>query len=141
MPTVLDRPEVIETRPPELRELPPQGPMRSRRWLRWMGWLLVAGAVALAVYLVIDANRDDGSTAMPDHLTSPAAVSAVTADPKPRTPVVPVEPVSDVEPRLGFGEEATITPLNTSRLVKHAPGYIAYPETVFMEEATLTPLP
>jgi hypothetical protein len=139
MPTVLDRPEAIDTRPPELREPPPLEPTRSRRWLRWMGWLLVAGAVALVVYLVIDANRDDGSTATPVTTSLPA--SAITADPKPRTPVAPVVQAPDVEPRLGFGEEATITPQSTTRLVKHAPGYIAYPETTFMEEATLTPLP
>lgn len=137
MPTLLERPEVIETRPPELREVPPQR-SGSYRWLRWMGWLLVAGAIALVVYIVIDANRDDGTTATTVTTSLPA--SAITADPKPTTPVV-VVPDPDFVPRLGFGEEATLTPRSNTRLVKHAPGYIAYPGTEFMEEATLTPLP
>ena len=32
-----------------------------------------------------------------------------------------------------------MTPLNNTRLVEHAPGYIMQPETSFMDEATVTP--
>lgn len=136
MPTVLHRPEVVETRPPELREPPPLRPVRSRRWLRWMGWLLAAGAVALIIYLVFDATRDDGSAELTDRVTPPAVVSGITSDPKPRTPVVAVTPGPDVEPRLGFEKEATATPLDPSRSM--IPD--VEPRLGFEKEATVTPV-
>lgn len=133
MPTVLQRPEIVETRPPELREPPP---VPTRRWIRWMGWLLVAGAVALVVYLVFDATRDDVTTSQPDHLTSPAVVFGITADPKLRNPVAPVAPGPDVEPRLGFEKEATATPLDPTRPVIRD----VEPRLGFEKEATVTPV-
>lgn len=144
MPTVLERPELIETRPPELE--PPRRPVRSFRWLRWAGWLLAAGAVVLVVVFAMNATSDDGVVAdpatVPDHLVvaDPATatdrlVAAVTADPKLRTPA-PGAPVPDVEPRLGFEKEATATPLHPTQ--RFTPD--VEPLLGFDKEATVTPV-
>jgi hypothetical protein len=126
MPTVLDRPQVVKTRPPAL---PPEQPKGLNRYFRWIAWLLAAGAVALVVVVAIVATSDDGVVDTP---------TATTID-APTVTFTPAAPAPGYEPRPGFGDEATITPAPGTRLVPHAPGYVPRPATEFMEEATVTP--
>ncbi len=136
MPTVLDKPQVLETRPPALKpEPPPLRPIRSRRWLRWTGWLLAAGALAIVLVVAINVASDD-TTDVPTAIDLPD--TAITADPKPRTPVT-ATPSPDIGAPLGFGTEATVTPPSHTRLVKQAPAGIPDLLTGYMGEATVTP--
>lgn len=149
MPTVLDRPEVVETRPPALPS-PPVRERRTTRWLRWSAWLISAAAVAAVIAIAIVANVNDPYSGATESRTPPAPVGTTTVELEevlqfeqqlvtvvaPTFTFTPAAPGPDYVPRLGFGEEATVTPVNPSRLVEQAPGSFVAPVTQFMEEAT-----
>ena len=125
MPKVLDRPEVVETRRPARPTPPP-----TRPWLKWVVWMIAAAAVVAVVVIAVIANSDDGAAETPAPIATTIAGPTFTF-----TPAVTV----DVDAPLGFGTEATVAPMPTTRLVEQAPGAFVQPETTFMEEATVTP--
>lgn len=135
MPTVLDRPEVVETRPPALPS-PPVRERRTTRWLRWSAWLISAAAVAAVIAIAIVANVTDSSSGATESRTPPAPV--VVGGEAGAWVFTPAAPDPSYVPRLGFGEEATVTPVNPSRLVEQASGSFVAPVTEFMDEATTT---
>jgi hypothetical protein len=169
MPTVLDRPEVIEQRPPALQ--PPER-RKGVRGFRWLGWLLLAGTVVLIGVLAINATSDDGVVETPVSYADFMGEATVTPDPGSRlvehapgfvehpvtsfmeeatvTPglivmdggsaVVEPAPRTSVQPPVTeFMEEATVTPDLGSRLVEHAPGSVEAPVADWLDEATVTP--
>ena len=129
MPKVIDRP-TPDTLPPvipdtEFRAPEPQR-TRAPQIFRWLGWLLAAGAGAVVVFLAIEASSENVVD------TPTVAVNldpgAITADPKPRTPVV--APITGAE----VIEDATVSPLIYSNMRP-----VGQPDTAFPEESTVSP--
>lgn len=137
MTNVVDRPTTDTRRPviPDI-EFPAPEPAKTRtpRIFRWLGWLLLVGAIAAVTYFVIDANSDDGVPIVavnvdPGAITSdPTAPGAITADPKARTPVAGVETGPQIV------EDATVSPLVYSNMRT-----VQDPDTAYPEESTVNP--
>ena len=124
MTSVVDRP-TTDTRPPARRdiEFPPERQEgRAPQIFRWLGWLLLVGAIAAVAFFVVEATSDEVVE------TPTVAVNldpgAITADPKPRTPVTGPVVV----------EDATVSPLVYSNMRP-----VQLPDTAFPEESTVSP--
>jgi len=130
MPKVIDRP-TTDTQAPTISEIefPPPEPRKSRspQIFRWLGWLLLAGAIAAVGFFAIEGNSDDVVE------TPTVAVNldpgAITADPKPRTPLGETGTAAEVI------EDATVNPG-----IYWSPRPVEQPDTQFPEESTVTPI-
>lgn len=93
--------------------------------------MTAAAVVAIVAIIAIAVDSDDGT------VDAPAPVETTLAGPT--WTFTPAPLPDDYEPRLGFDVEATVTPVQDTRLVEFASGAIQPPNTTFMEEATVTP--
>ena len=127
MTNVVDRP-TTDTRLPELPdiEIPVSHQPLRPQMFRWLGWLLLAGAIAAVAFFAIDANSENVVETPPVAFELPA--SAITADPKVRTPLGGGAVVPEIV------EDATVSPLVYTR---NRP--IGQLETTFPDESTVSP--
>ena len=114
MTNIIDRPTTGTLPPviPDIEVPTPEPPeTKTPRIFRWLGWLLLVGAIAAVTFFLIDANSDDGVPPVavnvdPGAITAdPTAPGAITADPKTRTPVAGLA----TDPQTV--EDTTVSPL------------------------------